>query len=175
MSRILFILLAVIIGLFVYNTFFADTEVIAGNPAPAFVTENIHGEKIDLADYKGKYVMIDFWGSWCPPCRKEFPQLIEFHNKYKNRQFTNASGIEIITVALEKNDKTWRKVAEKAGFSWRNQVVDVTKFVRLSSLATTFNVTDVPSKFLINPKGEILASNVKFEVFDKILSDKIKG
>lgn len=145
----------------------------AGQPAPDFTTENIHGEEISISDFKGKYVLIDFWGSWCPPCRKEMPALTKFYTKYKETKFKDGDGVEIITVALEKNDKAWKKAADKYGFAWRNQVVDISKFVRLSPLANTYKVTDVPAKFLINPKGDIIATNVPFETLDKIMSTKL--
>lgn len=175
MSKIIYILIIVVVGLFVYNTYFAPSKVIAGEKAPAFTAENIHGEEVTLADFKGKYVLIDFWGSWCPPCRKEMPDMMDFYNKYKEASFDKANGFEMITIALEKNDASWQKVADQYNFSWRNQIVDKAKFVRLSSLALTFKVTDVPSKFLINPNGEIIASNVPFETIDKIMSTKVSS
>lgn len=173
MSRILYILLFAILAIFVYKRFLYPSTNTAGEKAPPFTTENIYGEEINLEDFKGKYVLIDFWGSWCPPCRKEMPLLTDFHKKYKDTKFKDGEGIEIITIALEKNDKSWKKAADEYGFTWRNQVVDISKFVRLSPLASAYKVTDVPAKFLINPKGEIIATNVLFETIDKIMSTKL--
>lgn len=172
MLRILGVLLIAVIGLFVYKIV-SPTPSTAGELAPSFTTQNIHGEQIELEDFRGKYVLIDFWGSWCPPCRKEMPELTAFYKKYKDQKFKDGEGVEIITIALEKNDKAWKKAADQYGFEWRNQIVDISKFVRLSSLANAYKVTDVPAKFLINPKGEIIATNVLFETIDKIMSTKV--
>lgn len=173
MKYILSLLLVIVVALFFGRKFFDRTEMINGSQAPEFTAELIDGSSFELEDLAGKYVLIDFWGSWCPPCRKENPKLVALYNKYKDSDFKSGDGFDVITVALEKNDRTWRKVAEAEGFTWKNQIVEISRYVLLSSLAQSFGVTDLPAKFLISPKGEIIGSNLSFIEMDRMLSERI--
>lgn len=175
MKYILYLLLVLVAILFVGRKYFEPAEMVNGHMAPEFTAELVDGTEFTLSDAKGKYVLIDFWGSWCPPCRKENPQLVQLYNKYKDRNFKSGEGFDVITVALEKNDRTWRKVAEKEGFTWRYQIVEISRYVLLSSLAKSFGVTDLPAKFLINPKGEIIGSNLSFIEMDRMLSERVNS
>ncbi|NNC85111.1 MAG: TlpA family protein disulfide reductase [Bacteroidia bacterium] len=144
-----------------------------GDMAPDFETILIDGSDFKLSDLQGNYVILDFWGSWCGPCRTETPKLVSLYSKYKGKKFSDADDIYVVSVALEKNDKSWKLVADKLGIDWKHQVVEKAKFVRFSNLAQKYNVTDIPSKFLISPKGELLPQNTIGGI-DKYLSERIK-
>ncbi len=128
-----------------------------GALAPDFETTLIDGSSFKLSDLRGKYVLLDFWGSWCPPCRKENPKLAELHQKYSDE-------LTIVTVALEKDTLSWKKAAQKDGFVWKNQIVDRNRFVRLSSIARKYDVTEIPVKFLISPDGKLIGKCTFAEV-----------
>jgi thiol-disulfide isomerase/thioredoxin len=145
----------------------------SGQPAPDFSAKLIDGTEFKLSDLKGKYVLIEFWGSWCPPCRAENPKVVELYKNYKGSAFKDADGFEIVTIALEKNDRTWRAAAEKDGFFWKYQIVEQAKIVVMSPLARTFGVTDLPSKFLIDPKGN-LVGKVSLDEVNQTLKSKLK-
>jgi thiol-disulfide isomerase/thioredoxin len=145
----------------------------SGKPAPNFKAQLIDGTEFQLSDLNGHYVLIEFWGSWCPPCRAENPKLVALYNNYKEREFKNAKGFEVVTIALEKNDRTWRAAAEKDGFNWKHQIVEQAKIVVMSPLARTFGVTDLPSKFLIDPKGN-LVGKVSLEQVNQLLTSQLK-
>lgn len=173
MKYILYFLLLVVLVLFVTKKYFQPADLINGEKAPEFSAELIDGSTFSLKDLSGKYVVIDFWGSWCPPCRKENPKLVSLYNKYKDKNFKNGDGFDVVTIALEKHDRTWKQVAEKEGFTWKNQIVEISRYVLLSSIAQSFGVTDLPAKFLISPKGEIIGSNLSFIEMDRMLSERM--
>ena len=140
--------------------------------APDFTTQRIDGSEFTLSDLRGDYVLLDFWGSWCPPCRRDNPNLVKLHNAFSDVKFKDGSGFSIVTVALEKNNKSWEKAAKRDGFIWDNQIVEISKIVMLSSLAQKYGVKDIPAKFLIGPKGEILGVNQSYEELRTFLMGK---
>lgn len=139
------------------------SKVSADELAPDFQTELVDGSTFSLSDLRGEYVLLDFWGSWCPPCRKDNPNLVKLYDEFSSAKFKNAKGFNVVTVALERDNKRWESAANKDGFKWKYQIVDISRIVMLSSLAQKYGVTDVPSKFLIGPDGQIIGSNQSYE------------
>lgn len=143
-----------------------------GNKAPQFETELISGEAFSLDQLEGDYVLLDFWGSWCAPCLKEAPRLVDLNNKFKSVKFSDADGFTIVSIALEKNDRNWKRTSERLGFDWKHQIVEQSKFVMMSKLAQKYSVSDIPAKFLISPDGKILMSNPSVPELDSFLVSK---
>ncbi len=133
-----------------------------GEQAPDFEATLIDGAAFKLSDLQGKYVLLDFWGSWCAPCRKENPKLVALHQKHSDK-------LTIVTVALEKDASSWKKVAKKDGFIWKNQIVDQNSFVMLSAIARKYGVSAIPAKFLISPEGKLIGKPT-FEEIDVLFS-----
>lgn len=121
----------------------------AGESAPDFEATLVDGTSFRLSNLRGKYVLLDFWGSWCPPCLKESPALVALHKKYPNQ-------LTIVSIALEKNQHTWKKVTEKYGYTWKHQIVAQNRFVMLSDIARKYGVSEIPAKFLISPDGNLI-------------------
>lgn len=172
MQKSVYILGAIILLVVAYKLFF-NSKAKTGSPAPNINAELIDGSDFNWDNLKGNYVLVDFWGSWCPPCRKEIPALVGLYNQFQGQQFKSAKGFEILSIALEKNDKTSKAVAEKAGFTWKNQIIETAKFVAVSPLARAFGVTDLPSKFLIDPEGN-LVGEVSLAEVKKVLQEELK-
>lgn len=170
MNKLINIILGIIVVAFVYFFFFRKPSIKQGSLASDFTTQLIDGSSFTLSDLRGKYVLIDFWGSWCGPCHRENPKLVNTYNQFKGAEFKSAEGFEVVSIALEKTDDSWKKSADRYGFSWKYQIVEKAKFVMLSKLAQQYNVTDIPAKFLINPEGEIIGVNQKFTEIAEILS-----
>jgi len=101
---------------FAWFTFLRSPEAKMGKMAPDFSSELIDGTPFQLSDLKGKYVLLDFWGSWCAPCRRDSPNLVKLHNEFNDATFNNAQGFEIVSVALEKDNRRWKKASIKDGF-----------------------------------------------------------
>lgn len=143
----------VIIG-FIFLQWRAADE---GEEAPEIQAELIDGSNFKLSDLRGNYVLLNFWGSWCGPCRAENPELVALHQKYGNQ-------LKIVTIALEKDANAGKAVAKLDGFTWKNQIVEESSFVMLSSTAQKYGVTEIPSTFLISPDGILLGRKTLAEI-----------
>ncbi len=161
------------IGKYIYFTPNYDD----GELAPNFSGEMPSGESFELSDLKGKYVLIDFWGSWCMPCIREFPELIAMNNKYQEANFKNAEGFEIVSLAIEKNKDRWLRAIERYQLNWQYHHADlVTSFKFFDSeISSQYGVKEVPTKFLVGPEGQIIGVNMPFEEMEKLLDSDINS
>jgi len=166
-STLLFVL--IILGAICFF-FFAKNKTAQGKQAPEINRTLDNGKSFQLSDMKGKYVLIDFWGSWCPPCRRENPNLVKLYDKYNSKKFKNADGFEILSIAIEKNKKRVHKAIEKDGLKWPYHIIEESRIVLSNPLALKYGVTDLPSKFLIDTEGNIVTSSMSIKEIDAYLA-----
>ncbi|GHU89624.1 thiol:disulfide interchange protein [Bacteroidia bacterium] len=140
-------------GIFYQERFDAVQKTAVGQKFVDIVSKDITGKSISLSDYagKGKYVLVDFWASWCGPCRKEMPMMVELYEKYKFKKF------EIVGYSLDKNAEAWIKGLEDLGMTWP-QMSDVNFWQ--SEPVKNYAVPHIPYTVLIDPSGTILAKGI---------------
>lgn len=134
-----------------------------GVMAMDFTEMDTTGVPVKLSDYRGKYVLVDFWASWCKPCRAENPNLLKAYNKFKSKNFT------ILGVSLDDADgrRAWLHAVKQDGLPW-TQVSELKGFQAKS--AVLYGVSAIPTNFLIDPSGKIIARNLRGEELDKKLA-----
>lgn len=129
-----------------------DEPVQTVTKAPDIVLVSPDGKTIKLSKLKGKMVLIDFWASWCGPCRKENPNVVEAYNKYKSSKFQNAKGFEVYSVSLDRNEDAWKKAITDDKLVWKNHGWD-----NDGAVSKLYNVNSIPSGFLVDGEGNIVA------------------
>ncbi len=127
-----------------------DAEVNVGSIAPDFTAPNLDGNPQRLYATLGKYTLVDFWASWCGPCRVESPKLVETYNTYREK------GLTILSVSLDKSDASWRKAIENDNLNW-NHVSHLKRWE--DPIAAQYGVTSIPQLFLLDENGKVVAKD----------------
>lgn len=139
-----------------------NTTITAiGAIAPNFTLKDVKGHPVSLASFRGKYVLIDFWASWCGPCRAENPNVVAAYNRYKQENFT------ILGVSLDKDKTDWTDAIQQDKLTW-TQVSDLKGWN--NAAARLYRVTGIPANFLIDPSGKIIAKNLRGRALERQLA-----
>jgi thiol-disulfide isomerase/thioredoxin len=134
-----------------YNQHIANSS--GTRVAPEISLKNPDGVEMKLSSLRGQYVLIDFWASWCMPCRRENPNVVRLYNKYKNKGFT------IFSVSLDKDAEAWKEAIEKDGLVWPNHVSDLLQWN--SPLPQLYGFSGIPHTVLVNPEGNIIGVGLR--------------
>jgi len=142
-----------------------------GDIAPNITLKGKGGKK-KLYKLKGKIVLVEFWASWCLPCRKSNPQWLSLYKNYKKTKFTNAKGFEIFAVSLDEKKSDWKKAIKADKLTYTNNTNDKKGWD--SNYAFIYGINRLPGYFLLNAKGEILAINPTPSQVQSMLQTMIK-
>ncbi len=130
-----------------------------GKTAPAFSLVSTDGNEVSLESYKGKYVLVDFWASWCQPCRQENPNVVNAYKAY------NSKGFEVLSVSVDRDEQAWMNAIKEDGLTWA-QVRDAE-----NKVAEMYAIQQIPTTFLLDRDGVIIATNLRGEALDAKLKE----
>ena len=144
------------------DSVYAQKLLKPGTTAPDFILPMPNGYRVQLAEFKGKYVLLDFWASWCPDCRKDIPAVKAMYEKY-------GKDVVFIGVSFDTDRDRWAKCVADNGMTWRQ--VSELKRMREAKIAQTYGVQWIPSMTLVGPDGKVVLSTVVLERMEKALEN----
>lgn len=171
-DRLVIVLIIALAGVYVAKYFYHQPQFVNGQKALDFSAQTIGQETFQLSKLQGNYVLLDFWGSWCGPCRMENANWVALHNRLDGQTLAHAKGFHIVSIGVETSEENWKRAIAYDGLNWPLQILDKGSSLKFfnSPLARLYKIRALPSNYLINPKGIIVGVNVSPEAVEKIVT-----
>ena len=147
-------------------------KIVVGQAYPDITVKDINQNDISISSFAGKYMLVQFWASWCKPSRVDNSTLVNIYSQYKDRNFDGGNGLEIYSISLDDNSNNWRKAITEDNVARWYQVSELTGVN--SDAARLYNVTAIPANFLINGNGIIIAKQFKISELTDILNQSLQ-
>lgn len=156
----------VVIGFLGIRFIYFQPKFMVGADIPSFTSELKNGNSFSTDELEGSYVLYDFWGSWCGPCRKENKNLVLLHE-----EFGNNPNFSIVSIAIETEEKSWEKAILQDQLDWEYHIVQTDRFK--SPLAQLFGIREIPTSYMVNPKGKIAGVNMTYTEMKSFLNKQL--
>lgn len=161
-GAVVFVAVAVWLG----KQWYLAPALSLGSTAPDFSAPKIDGSTFQLSSLRGKVVLLDFWASWCGPCRKDNPALVRIWQEYSGKPF------EIVSISLDEQAQAWQRAIQKDGLVWQNHISNLKGFDE--PVAILYGVKSIPTKYLLGEDGSILAVNPNEDKLRALLKSRLK-
>jgi len=145
---------------------YENTKIKLGAKAPNLSYNNPEGKKVTLSEVnKDRYVLVDFWASWCGPCRRSNPGLVKMYNEYSKKKFKGAkNGFTVVSVSMDKNKDAWMQAIKQDGLIWPYHMSDLVDWnTGQCAPANAYGISYIPQAFLLDPNGKVLGKYMAAE------------
>ncbi len=158
---------AVIAGRYLYN----KPRLVNGDMAIEIAGQGPDGRVHRLSDLRGYYVLLEFWGSWCGPCRKENPRWVALYRSLQDKRFSDGKGFRIFSYGIERDPQSWQRAIRADSLFWETHVSGLEEFA--DSAAVAYGVRSIPTNFLVDPAGRIIGVNMSDTEVRKLLDNRL--
>lgn len=174
-QTLLFILLMGLVALVAGRYFYFQPRFVQGEKAPDFQAGLQDGQVFALSSLRGNYVLLDFWGSWCGPCRSQNAAWKGVYEQFAEKTFSDAQGFAIVSIGVEKDAAAWQQAIEADGLVWPYHILDLSPSLRFFSgpVAKKYQVRQLPTAFLLSPQGAIIAVDPEPAKVAGLLASKV--
>ncbi len=143
-----------------------------GTPATELAYKDPEGNVISLSSLKGNIVLIDFWASWCGPCRRNNPAVVSTYNKYLGKKFVKGvKGFTVYSVSLDQNGEAWKQAIKQDGLVWKNHVSDLKGWS--AEGAAKYGIRSIPQTVLVDESGFVIAINPSHQLLEQLVDKKL--